>query len=258
MKKKKVVFTHSAVEKVDSDLLLVDKDLSFWKNTNKEIEFFTEQNLFYKLYKIGVDGKTFNYMETGIGELHKKGKKLIFSREYCFEHSDQDCSDCEYTQVNKARHGKVPNIRLGSGEELFLTKFLPDNYKYILSSENSVFCSTDKFTPSPVELQNNTLLGRLDDQIQSIDQDELMKMIPPKSIAEIISNNKKTFDINSTNLNITNNKARISTPYVHLKYNEDIRPKKGYLRYNYEDNCFEGFDGKKWRAFYWEGNDEDT
>ena len=63
----------------------------------------------------------------------------------------------------------------------------------------------------PVELQNKTVLGRLNNVIQSIDQNELWTIL--------LDDNKN--------------------------------PVKGSIRYNDKDECFEGYDGEQWRSLMW-------
>jgi hypothetical protein len=239
----------------NTDLLLVNDTVRFFtKNQEGEDNFFTEQNIFYKLQRVSENGVDFNYVETGIGELYKKGKNFLFKREWCFDFNDSN----SVGRRKIPKNGNIPKTKVSEKEKLFLSKYTPENFRKTLVSKNSVMCSTDRFTPCPVELQNSTLLGRLNNQIQSINKSELRKILTDEEMIQAISYNKKTFDFHTRNINILNKKGRLSTPYLHLKFNEEIRPKKGYLRYNYEDDCFEGYDGKRWRALIWEGNDEDS
>ena len=167
------------------------------------------QNFFYEIKKTQ-DERHFPYTESGIGEFYEEKGSIFFRREYVFSAEE---SDGRY----KPHMGNPPRLLNEEGYKFILTKHLPTNYSDILASKNSVLCSTEPFTPTPVELQDNTLLGRLNNIIQSIDQNELWSML--------LCKNKK--------------------------------PVTGSIRYNKKDKCFEGYNGKRWRALMW-GENEDT
>ena len=160
------------------------------------------QNMFYQI-KRTKDERFFDYVEEGMGEFYKKGKDIFFRREYVF-------MIYEGRERFKPFKGNPPELD-EDNSKFILLKFLPEDYSKILASPNSVLCSTDPFTPTPVELQNNTLLGKLDNLIQSIDQNELWSIL--------LQNNKK--------------------------------PVEGSIRYNKKQKCFQGYDGKQWRTLMW-------
>ena len=161
------------------------------------------QNFFYQI-KQTKNERHFPYIESGLGEFYKKGRKIFFRREYVFFIEEPDTAF-------KPRFGNPPKLQELEGHKFILLKYLPENYKNILASKNSVLCSTEPFTPTPVELQDNTLLGKLDNIIQSIDQNELWSIL--------LKNNKK--------------------------------PVEGSIRYNKKQKCFQGYDGKEWRTLMW-------
>lgn len=161
------------------------------------------QNFFYQI-KQTKDERHFSYSESGIGEFYKKRNKIFFRREYVFW-VERDGTSFKPTR------GNVPNLENIEDHKFILLKYLPKDYKNILASKNSVICSTEPFTPTPVELQDNTLLGKLDNIIQSIDQNELWSIL--------LQNNKK--------------------------------PVEGSIRYNKKQKYFQGYDGKEWRTLMW-------
>ncbi len=164
------------------------------------------QNFFYQI-KETKDERHFSYVESGIGEFYKEKNKIFFKREYVFSIA----SNKESSENYKPFQGKPPKIEQEPDSKLILTRYLPESYQQILASKNSVLCSTEPFTPTPVELQDNTLLGKLNNIIQSIDQNELWSIL--------LKNNRK--------------------------------PVEGSIRYNKKQKCFQGYDGKQWRTLMW-------
>jgi len=103
------------------------------------------------------------------------------------------------------------HIEFPSNKNLFIQTYIPRDYRDLFSSPNTVLATEVAGCPSPVELQDHTLLGRLNGTIQSIDQQELWSIL--------LKNTRK--------------------------------PTMGMLRYNKKDKIFEGHDGKQWRALSW-------
>lgn len=96
-------------------------------------------------------------------------------------------------------------------KKLFLQTYIPEDYRELFSKPNTLLATEVAGCPSPVELQDHTLLGRLNGTIQSIDQQELWSLILK------------------------------NTP----------TPVEGMIRYNKDEKKFEGFDGKRWRSLKW-------
>ena len=161
------------------------------------------QNFFYQI-KQAKNERLYAYSESGLGEFYKKSNKIFFKREYVFWVEKDNTA---YKPID----GVPPTLNDLKDHKFILLKYLPENYKNILVSKNSVLCSTEPFTPTPVELQDNTLLGKLDNIIQSIDQNELWSIL--------LQNNRK--------------------------------PVEGSIRYNKKQKCFQGYDGKEWRTLMW-------
>lgn len=103
------------------------------------------------------------------------------------------------------------HVQFTEDKKLFLQTYIPKDYIELFSSPNTILATEVAGCPSPVELQDHTLLGRLNGTIQSIDQQELWSLI--------LKNTQK--------------------------------PIQGMIRYNKKDKCFEGYDGKRWRALMW-------
>jgi len=102
-------------------------------------------------------------------------------------------------------------VKFTENKKLFIQTYVPQDYRDLFSTPNTVLATEVAGCPSIVELQDSTLLGRLNGTIQSIDQQELWSIL--------LENTRK--------------------------------PIEGMIRYNKRDKCFEGYNGKKWRSLLW-------
>ena len=98
-------------------------------------------------------------------------------------------------------------VKFTENKKLFLKTYIPEDYRDLFSTPNTILATEVARCPSPVELQDQTVLGRLNGTIQSINQQELWSLL--------LQNTKK--------------------------------PTQGMIRFNKEFKCFEGYDGKNWR-----------
>lgn len=99
------------------------------------------------------------------------------------------------------------HVEFTDSKYLFIQTYIPKDYRDLFSTPNTILATEVAGCPSPVELQDHTLLGRLNGTIQSIDQQELWSLL--------LQNTKK--------------------------------PTQGMIRFNKKKKCFEGYDGKNWR-----------
>jgi len=176
---------------------VIPEDLCITKRFKKEENFFYTATLY--------SDNEIDTQEVGVGELYSKGRakdrKFYLRREkslYIITSKSQ----------NKTR-GEIHEFK--SGQTIIIETYIPQIFNDLFVKPFSIPCSIDAHLPTIVELQENCLVGRLDDIIQSIDQNELWSIL--------LNNTKK--------------------------------PVKGSIRYNDKDECFEGFDGELWRALMW-------
>jgi hypothetical protein len=192
-------------ENNDSLLLIDCPDCILYKNINKDDDlkniYEKDKNIFYKI-AVTKDEIRNSYEEYGIAELTKKQNNIFLKRKNCFHYIEDG---------QKVAARAIPEITVPSDHKIIVSSFLPEDYRHLFTLPNSVICSEDPFSANPVELEENSLLGRLDDRLQSIDQNELWNIL--------LNNTKK--------------------------------PVKGSIRYNDKDECFEGYNGKQWRALMW-------
>jgi len=168
-------------------------------------KFNKEENFFYTatLHKNG----QLHSQEIGVAELYSKGrgknKKSYIKRE-------KSLYFITSSSANKTR-GDLHDFDLD--EVIVVETYIPERLQDLFVKPNSIPCSIDAHLPTIVELEENCLVGRMNDIIQSIDKNELWSILMSKK--------------------------------------NPSKPSKGSIRYNSKKECFEGYNGKSWRALMW-------
>lgn len=172
-------------------------------------QFAPGSNIFYAI-KAYRDNKQVA-SECGVGNIIKVGRFFYFVRESVFKVQDEN-GEQEIYGSNKKLYDQ--------GELLIIHSNEPCSLRELFSYSNSVVASVNKYVPTCIELQNNTLLGCYNDELQSVDRSELLEIL----------------DVNS-----------IEFDQVRLRPSK--RPKgakRGTIIFNEEINKFEGFNGTTW------------
>lgn len=201
--------------------------------------YLPEQNFFYKIQCFDSEkpGRKLICGERGVGEIYKRYRKHYLKREHSTHFED--------AQGERKSGGYIANFP----QNCFIVcySYIPQHFLDLLVYPNSVICSINANEPTPVELEERTLLGRINDQIQSIDAAELRQIFGDENIVDAVAC--------SPVLNLNSPQARLSTTAIQFRpvYNNSYRPNplRGTIAYNAETNCFEGYDGAAWRPLKW-------
>ena len=209
------------------------------------------QNFFYDIQQH--DTKNYSehrviLSERGIGEIYKEGDNYFLKRERPITFYDGT-----YTSPSRPSVFCFFNPAHPTGT---VESYIPENYSHTLFSPYSVLCSIEAHTPSPVELEENTLLGRKDGRIQSIDKDELRSILTDNHVIAAMSEATTPLNVKTPTLNLRRKNSLVSTHVLHVKpvYGDSDKPPKpqrGSLIFNDTHGYFEGYDGNEWRPLLW-------
>lgn len=210
--------------------------------------FFPEENFFYKIqcFDSSGPGRKLICSERGVGEINKRYRKFYLKRELTTHYEDPDGE----------RKSRGYLVDFPKDAFIICFSYIPEKFIDLLIYPNSVICSINGRSPTPVELEERTLLGRLDDRIQSIDATELRTILTDENIIDAVETTNKSLSIQSKVVDLVSDNARVSAPIVQARpvYNNSKRParaQRGSIIYNDQTNCFEGYDGTAWRQLKW-------
>jgi len=209
---------------------------------SEEVGF--NQNFFYQInqFKAGLVSKA----ERGVGYLYHKEATSANPKAICLTRA-MPLRYWDGYQFTPLVPGRQVDFNLRD-THITITTYIPDKYHEALQGEYVVMCSSASQTPTPVELSNKTLLGRLDGRIQSIDSDELLEIVGQEKLVGAISKREGAIELRTRVLNLVNN-GLLSLSSIKLRpYTNSNRPEPtgGTIIYNGESKCLQLGLGDKW------------
>jgi len=193
-----------------------------------------------------LDGQRVLNFETGIGLFEINGDQHLLHRQISMTEGVGITKQVRRTLPEQPPQKFDPE----DGGIFRITSIQPSTTLEFYAAPNTILASSDSYTVSPVEIEENALLGRKDDIIQSIDKEEFKEMMK-EAIIESFNESQKQHDIKTRRINLTRKNAVISTPVVRLapdNYNNKEKPpaQQGMIIYNTDKKCLEFFNGDKW------------
>ena len=184
--------------------------------------------------------------ERGVGSIVKRHESFFLEREFPVVWGDGSKTAVPVRNVDKPTDFNVPG-------HLRVSSIIPPTYIEALASPYSIIASIHPFNPTPVEIEENSLLGRIGDVIQSVDMDELREMISIGNDAiKALEDTQKQLKLKARRVDLTRKDAVLSAPILRVtpKYTTGTRPKaqQGSIIFNTETRFLEFFDGHHWMS----------
>lgn len=199
------------------------------------------QNFFYKIECF--EKNNLKFAEIGVGEIVKKKSNYFLKREFSLYFDDS-------TGYDKTSGGL---FYFPDNLEIICKTTIPEKYIDLFAYPFSVMCCTNPRIPNPVELEERTLLGRLENQIQSIDSSELRSILGDQNIVDAIESTNKPLSLQSKVVDLVNQDSSITAGSIvaRPRNKQSVQKRRGKIIYDDETNCFYGYDGEKWRPLKW-------
>ena len=204
----KLLGTEKASEQVlkytTQNLQLTQKDNSFFNNFDQDCCFY------YQLWHF--DGRNVLISEVGIGELQEVEGTRVINRKFALYNQTGE----NEVSPNPAFYTGVPQ---GEHEYLQVAHYPIQNAMQLFLNEHSIPYSSSN-GPLPLIVEPNSLVGRLDGEIQNI------------NITDLLTKQKKSVVVKSSKL--------------------PSKPAKGTLVIDSSDDKLKIYNGKVWRTIKYE------
>lgn len=190
---------------------------------------------YYRLEKYTINN-ILTDVEIGVGCITKENDLTIFKRlqSIVYKHRDQD-----FVPVRMP----VDVFRETNDQEyIVLFSHIPTTLSELLTEPNSLVVSVENNPINTVKIDNNSVLGRLDKDVESLSLDTLSE-----KTLELICSYTKQIVFNCSQLEI----KKLKTNSLQLKPSKRPQSKEGTLVYNETTKALEYYDGEKWRVLQW-------
>jgi hypothetical protein len=192
--------------------------------------------------------------ERGIGFIYDSDGETFLQRDLPLSFGTPD-------DDNLYRIGQKP-VKFSPDSYLRVYSTLPLSLSEALAPPYSVLASIESRCPSPVTLEENTLLGRKDDIVQSIDKQELREIIDfDEALIDSLQKAQKQLTLKTRRLDLSRKNSFVSAPYIRLMpdhYTSDEKPpaQQGTIIYNTETHSLEFYDGTSWKTLSFSEEEE--
>jgi len=217
----------------------IQEEHSLRQVINPDVEFFyTIENC----DSTDVNSRKVIHVERGLAHVERDKEDFFLVRDVILEALQQGDDDLVTLEDGSLDFPDDTYLIVGS--------YIPANYIELYYKEHSVICSTEPLTPSPVEISENSLLGRLDGEIKSIDSKDLSFILTPDYVVNSLKDNNDPILVATKHFEMLNDKSKLLTGHVVLK-SRPSKPRnreKGSIIFNSSTNSLEFFDGSKWKT----------
>ena len=197
---------------------------------------------FYTIEQYKKDKKSLLTYERGIAKIIKKRKKYFLDRMYLFEQTDND---------NTTNNGF---LTYKEDEYIIVGSYKPENHYEVYAMPYGVAHTSDEpFAPEVTQIDKFSVLGRLEGEIESINKEELRQILNYEPPLDEIQQTTNPLLLKTNYLELQGKNSIISSDKLICKPRK-TRPRTvdvGSIIFNSKKNCFEGYDGKKWRPLKW-------
>lgn len=202
------------------------------ENTFSNI-FGYNTNFFYILESINENPESVCLYERGIASIYQQDNKVFLKRIRLFLSGDHAGN------ATPSVDG-IPKI-IPCGTNTLVYSSIPPTYLEAISPEHCVLCSSISSLPHPVHIDQDSLLGRFEDTIQSISLND-NRLID--KFLSIISSFSKQLKLKTSKLSL----KRVEPEVIDMVPTSNVKAKQGSLYYDESDNTLKLYTGEKWRT----------
>lgn len=167
------------------------------------------------------------FTEVGIGHIELDGANPILHRDKFLYHQRGEDTNLA------TKFDKLECTHLD--ESVIVTSYSPKTMHELLYTDNCLITSMEPHTPSVTHIDKNSLLLRLDGDLESVSIDNAVK--------ELLCKYTKQLVLKSPRLDV----KTLSTQHIIIKTSKPLK-KKGEVYYDEEENALKFYDGNSWRV----------
>ena len=179
---------------------------------------------FFYAASILCEGKC-TFTEVGIGHIELDGANPILHRDKFIYHQQGEDS---FPATSFYKLECKPN------ESVLVASYTPRTIHELLYTDNCIVTSSTPHTPSATHIEKNSLLLRLDGNLESVSLND--------AVNEIVCKYTKQLALKTSRLDV----KTLSTKHLIVGTSKPLG-KKGEVYYDEQDNCLKFYNGTEWK-----------
>jgi hypothetical protein len=179
--------------------------------------------------------------EIGIGHLVKENDLIILKRDRGIFYKHEDGPVCSIIRPVHAFSC------FKDDEYLIIQSYHPHSLPELLVDPHSLIVSSPDNCVNVVNMDENSILGRLDGNVTSVSISELCT-----KVTNLLFDYTKQIILSCSQLDV----KKLKTKILQLIPSKPAQAKKGSIIYNEEHDIIQYFDGSRWRTILWRFEDE--
>lgn len=201
---------------------------------NSFAKVFGYDTSFFYIIECVTKEKVTSY-ERGIATIYEKDNRTFLKRQIPIVNGTNS-SQC----ISSSSCGLTP-FSCCDSDCTVLYSCSPHTFIESLCLDNCVLATHTAFVPQPLQVQENSFLGRLDDKLQSIPLDNGNFI---EKIVKYIGNFTKQIKLKTSKLSLN----RLEPQVIDMVPTSNVKAKKGSLYYDESDDKLKIYDGEKWKT----------
>lgn len=239
----------SGIENLEGGPYLISQEAAYLNNLCILRNLSEGDLFFYKIEERHPLTKVALKRERGIGKIYKEGDTFYLDRvrpiSKGFNEND--------SQEGRLQENSQPDF--SEDNILFVKTHIPDSYKELYYKPHTIIINKECLCPTPLEVKENSLIGRLQDSIENIQGDQIHSILNSDFLSKEFTKDSSDLSSPSSAFSLNGKQSVIKANYLHLKgVNRRPTDKKiGQMIYN-NKGYFEYWTGKEWRILVWSKN----
>lgn len=128
---------------------------------------------------------------------------------------------------------------VSNDEQLIVTCYIPNNVQEVLYLPNTIITCETPHLPTAVELNKNSFLGRLNDNIESID---IASIFTPNNVLKVVTQCTRMLKFMCSMIDV----KKLRTPHIEFKPVKPPKAKEGSCYYDKDDKALKYYNGTEW------------
>lgn len=183
-----------------------------------------------------ISNEAVNFFERGVGYIYEQNNKIYLKRQIPL------VSGKNRLELNPVQDGIPFPFRCCDNDcKSIIYSTIPPSYIECLPTDNCVITSSLPLLPQPLRVDNNSFLGRFDNDLESVSFEDVRLV---DKITNLITKFTKQLKLKTSKLS----SKRLESEVIDLVPQTNPKAKKGSMYYDESDETIKVYNGQSWKT----------